>query len=148
MWLTVNSMRSKLPVVARQEHPPTMMHGPWRSWNSVEQFLGDRGSTTSAGAANTFTWSQRLKHLLGLKPWDLCPPPRISFPTVRTTTQITYPHENTIWFRGARSMSRRSENDIYGLWSERTNDAEKSGKPRVDSGGCCPRSASCVEVEE
>jgi hypothetical protein len=31
-------------------------------------------------------------------------------------------------------MSRRSEKDIYGLWSERTNNAEKSGEPEVDSG--------------
>jgi hypothetical protein len=46
-------MRIILPVVARQEHSSTATRGPWRSWNSVEQFLVNRGSNTSVGVADT-----------------------------------------------------------------------------------------------
>jgi hypothetical protein len=117
--------------VARQEHLPTVTCGPQQSWVSIEKFLGDRCSSTSAGAANPFARSQRPSPTSSA-PSDGVYARHQSLPPLTYGLHrrlVQHPRDDVVWPCGARSMRRRSRQGIYGPWSGPSNEVERSLEP-------------------
>jgi hypothetical protein len=133
VWSTANNKGSILPVVAWQEHPPTVIRGPRRPQVSIEEFLCDKRSSTSVGATNTIARSQRSS------PISSAPSDGVYTPDVKASLLsrftpprlVQHPHDDVVWPGGARSLRRRSEKDIYGPWRRASNESWKSFEPRL-----------------